>query len=203
MTAPDAQSAQPAPPSETDRQAPRPRGQLWTNLVILCLLLGVAGGLYLVWWTPEREPGARPGGEYENYDPNEPRGNLLVSKQRMEVLAESMRRYRDEFGDSVRWPMSLEDLKFTQLLPADFEFKGVLSRKPLHYAPEVPAGFDASRWAICCDVEMAWRSNPAGYGSVRAPVAAVVILGDGTVRVLQGDEVQKIGGLVYEQNAPR
>jgi hypothetical protein len=196
MSAPDAQPAQP-PETPTSR----PRAQLWTNLIILFLLVGVAGGLWLVWWRPDplRDPQFDRGGDYQPEDPTELRGTMLVAKQRMDKLAESMRNYREQFGDGVRWPMTLEDLKFVQLLPQEYELNGVLSRRPLTYAPEVPAGFDPTRWAICCDVEPAQRS----YRGARAPGAAVVILGDGSVRVLQGDELTKIGGIVYDNNAPR
>jgi hypothetical protein len=58
---------------------------------------------------------------------------------------------------------------------------------------------DPARWALCSDVEPAQRT----YRGSRPPFHAVVLLADGSVRVLQGDELQKIGGLVYDQNIPR
>lgn len=194
MTAPDAQPVQPpAPP-------PKPRGALGTNLVILCLLLGVSIGLWFVWWRPDKDsPNPHTGHEFDFAEPGEVRGNLLLSKQRMEKIAEALRNYREQFGDGVRNPLNLEDLKLVQLLPPDFEFTGLLSRRPLHYAPDVPANFDPTRWAICCDVEPPQRM----HRGPRVPLAAVVILGDGSVRVLQGEELQKVGGIVYDQNAPR
>lgn len=199
MAATNAQPAQSAAPQT------RPSGRGWVNLVILALLLGVAGGLWAVWWLPSHDSAYPQGGpppEYQ-YDPAEPRGALLAAKLHMEKLADALLQYRRQFGDDVRWPATLEDLKYVGLLDAEFSLEGGLNRQPLAYAPDLPAGMDPARWAICSDVLVTRRPNRAGYGYVRAPEAAVVILGDGRVRVLQGDEIEKIGGLVYSQNAPR
>lgn len=199
MATPEAQPAQPAPVPE------KPSNQVWVNLVILSLLVGVAIGLWFVWWYPSGDSAYPPGGPVDAHDqgPDYPVGKVAASRQRMLVVADAMLKYRDEYGDTVRWPMALEDLRHVGLISPEADLIGALSDQPLVYAPDMPAGMDPARWAVCSDVLVTRRRNRAGYGYIMSPETAVVMLADGTVRVLQGDEIEKVGGLAYNLNAPR
>jgi len=194
---PQTVAAQPAAPA-------RP-GTRWVAMLMIALASGVGFGLWLIWWDPlgqrtQSQYQAGPGYEF-------PRGNSPLNageaEKHLQVLADAMRRYRQDFGDGVRWPMTLEDLKYVDLLPGDYQFRGLLSQRPLSYPPDVPAGHDPARWAICCDVKTENRRGRNGYDVIRVPVGAVVSLGDGTVRVLEERDLTAVGGLQFDQAVSR
>lgn len=195
----------PAAIPEAGPASPAGRGTRWAALLMIALVCGVGFGLWLIWWDPMgHRPGPyHDGGQGYEFPVRDGPLDAGQAEKHLQVLADAMRRYRDEFGDGVRWPMTLEDLKYVDLLPRDYQFRGLLSQRPLHYAPDVPAGHDPARWAICCDVKTENRRGRNGYDVIRVPVGAVVILGDGTVRVLQERDLTAVGGLQFDQGAAR
>lgn len=186
-----------------DAQPRHSSRRAWWPLIIAALVLGAGIGGGAIWWMEARgarsqPPAAKPQPEFED----ELARSTGAARAHMETIAEAMRRYRAEFGDNVRWPMMLDDLKQLRLLDSDFDFEGPLSRKPVRYSPDLPAGHDPARWAICCDVQMGWR-HERRRGTVRAPISAVVIMGDGDVRTLGPDDIDTVGGLVLDLAAAR
>lgn len=166
--------------------------------------------LALVWWNSLDHRSPAPNRRVQGDSETETGAGKAVEAAalaQMESIAEGLRRYRTEFGDGVRWPMALDDLKQVQVLAADFGLTGALSGRPVRYAPDIPAGVDSARWAICSDVRWGNQSMPSDRGryrpSVYAPVLAAVILGDGRVRLLAANEMDGVGGLVFDRPGAR
>jgi hypothetical protein len=67
----------------------------------------------------------------------------------------------------------------------------------------MPIGHDPERWVMCYDVEIGWHRRAATGYSVNGPIAAAVILGDGTVKLIEGDDLEKYGGLNFQVDATR
>ena len=180
---------------------PKLRRAAWLRRVVLLVaataLGATAAAAYVSWQESRRPPPPHPRGPYSEGMEN-PAGAIESARKHMEELAEAVIEYRAQFGDHTRWPAALEDLKNLRLIRADFEFSGVLSGRPLSWMPQMPPGHEHARWAMCCDVRVGWRFDPRRHGSVRAPLSAVVILGDGSVRVLGAHEMDSVGGLVFE-----
>jgi hypothetical protein len=80
------------------------------------------------------------------------------------------------------------------MLEQDWNFNGMLSGEPVVYQPEMPIGHDPERWVICHDTELGRRRTQSGY-TTTAPLAAVVILADGSVKLIEGNELLTYGGL--------
>lgn len=164
----------------------------------VALLLGLGAGAGLIWWHSARTNQAPPVHPRDRQEADfETGAGTDTARRRMEALAVALRRYRVEVGDNVRWPVELEDLKHLGLIAEDFSYMGELSRRPLTWSPDFPAGHDPSRWAICCDVQMGRRYDRR-RGMARAPIAAVVITGDGEVRVLETEDLDSVGGLIFD-----
>lgn len=186
-----------------DPQPRSPSRRAWWPLILAALVLGAGIGGGAIWWIEAQDQRGLPPRDYQQPDAE---GELArgteAAQAHMETIAEAMRRYRAEFGDNVRWPVILDDLKQLRLLEPDFNFIGLLSRRPVAYSPDLPLGHDPARWAICCDVQVGWRYERR-RGSVRAPVGAVVIMGDGQVRTLGPEDLDSVGGLVFDLAAAR
>ena len=103
-------------------------------------------------------------------------------------------------GDGLRWPASVDELRNAGMLDADYDATGMLSGREIVYQPEKPIRLDPERWVMCYDVEIGWMRSPNGF-RVKGPRAAVVILGDGTVKLLKDDELENYAGLNLQVDA--
>lgn len=182
--------------------APKPPHKMpWRVIALIGFVAGVGTAVSLIYWNPFKREVPHHRTQFPSgYDFDDPPllADMTAARGRMDAIAEALNRYRDQHGDGVRWPMSLDDLFLLGLLPEGFDLTGVLSGRPVSYAPDMPAGRDPSRWAICSDVELGWRRVSGRYGAVRVPRVALVILADGAVRELRDDEIDTVGGLVYD-----
>jgi hypothetical protein len=178
---------------------PQRRGNNLLLLFILGCTMAVVTGLTLYWldagkpapdnhvtrWPAETPPdpcGARQG-DYEE------------AVAHMRELAAALLQYREgSMGGGVRWPGGLDELQMAGMLEADWDFSGVLSGQPIVYQPEMPIGHDPERWVMCHDIELGRRRTQTGFAFM-GPRAAAVILGDGSVKLIEGDDLLTYGGL--------
>lgn len=180
-------------------------GNLLTFLILCVLIASVSVGTYF-WLDPFKRADnfhhtQWPNGMPEDHYQPDPGHSEAVA--RMQVLADALLQYRDgPLGSGMRWPMSLDELTTVGLLEPGTELNGLLSKQPLVFQPDAPIGQDPARWVICHDVELGWQRTRTGL-RVRAPVAAVVILGDGSVKLLDAEEIDLYAGLNSAHEAPR
>lgn len=112
----------------------------------------------------------------------------------MQEIASAMRIFRDTEGGGVRFPNFLEELVELQLLPEDFDLSGPFSGGMMSYNSFTPAGENPSTWVVCFDAKITSGYN--NYGRrVKEVEIAVVILGDGTAKVLTSQELNGYGGV--------
>jgi len=132
--------------------------------------------------------------EFDERDYSNPHRTQAI--QNLEILAAALLQYREgPMGGGLRWPQDLDELKMLGLLDDDYEFTGILSGAALVYQPEMPPSYAPERWALVHDVEVGWIYPRIGGRPVRGAVSAAVILGDGTVELVEGDDIQLYGGL--------
>jgi hypothetical protein len=189
--------------SEVPLQANTPAPRRGGNLLFLAILLGLvacASVGALLWVNAQRVD------VDENYQAKWPhdvppyrnhRSSADYDKARkhMQVLADALMKYHEgPMGGGIRWPAGVEDLRATGMLDEDYDSTGLLSGRPIIYQPEMPIGQDPERWVMCQDVEIGWIRAQNGY-RVKGPRGAVVILGDGSVKVLKQGELQNYAGL--------
>ncbi|MCA8915203.1 MAG: hypothetical protein KDB90_07315 [Planctomycetes bacterium] len=202
----------PKPVSEVPLvSAPQPRRG--NNLVLLfmlgCLMALVTGGV-LYWIDATRVPPDPHVTQWprdippDNFHMPRPKGDYDAAVAHMRTLADAMNEYHDgSLGGGVRWPAALDELQMAGLLPADFDLRGALSGEPIVYQPQMPIGHDPERWVMCYDVEIGWhRQATTGY-AINGPIAAAVILADGSVKLIEGDDLEKYGGLNFQVGATR
>lgn len=187
--------------------APQRRGSNLLLLFLLACLMAVVTGGTLYWLDarqPERDPHITQWPREFDHDMDpERKGNHDGALKRMQKLADALLEFRDGPGGRVRWPDDLSTLIDAGLLEPDFDFRGELSGQPVVFQPEMPLGHDPERWVLCHDVEIGRRRNiQNGYVSI-GPRAAAVILADGTVKLIEGDDLETYGGLNLAVNAGR
>lgn len=160
--------------------------------VYTLLLVGACALTVWVWLRDVQPHSARRERErhHEDDTPPVPRGE---SEAHLRQVAQALLAYRDQLGGGVRWPHSLQELEDMQLLPEGCELTGVISRRPLGYHADMPAGHDPGRWVLCVDAEVGWRRVRGSPYPVRGVRTAVVILGDGTVTTLGEDDIDRYG----------
>lgn len=208
MTTPE-----PKPVSEVPLVSSQPAPRSGNNLLLLFMLgclVAVAGGATWIWldsnrpkhdphvtqWPREGHPG--------EFDFGEAHGDYKAAQARMQKLADALLAYREgPMGGGVRWPSSFEELQMAGLVEQDFDFTGLLSGKPIAFQPEMPIGHDPERWVLCHDIEIGWRRQQGTGYAMKGPRAAVVMLADGTVKLLEGDELELYGGLNQQVGAGR
>ena len=188
-------------------QPPPRRGNNLLMLFILgCLIAVVTGGTML--WMESHKTKVR---EHETQWPHGPqldygqRGKVDYEEAlaHMEILAIALRKYHDgPMGDGIRWPASIQELQAADLLDPEFDTTGVLSGREIVLQAQPPLRHDPERWVMCHDVEIGWMQSPTGF-RVKGPKAAVVILADGNVALLKGDELETYGGLNLLYDAAR
>lgn len=201
MTTPE-----PKPVSEVPLVSNQPAPRRGNNLLLLfmlgCLATLIGGGVWF--WLKSSRP--QPAPHVTQWPRNNPHGEFPYGEDggdyegalaRMQKLADALNSYREDptMGGGVRWPSSLEELPMAGLLEQDFEFTGLLSGKPIVYQPEMPIGHDPARWVLCHDLEIGWRRQQGTGYAVNGPRAAAVVLADGSVKLLEGDELEMYGGL--------
>lgn len=181
-----------------ESRQPPPRSRTLPALLITALVAAATAGV--VWAyvlsmdTPAQRVSEHPPRFEDPYsNPPTDRG---TAQGRLQQLAEALLAYREgPMGGGVRWPATLDELKYAGLLPEDFRFDGELSGLPLVYQPDMPLRHDPERWVMVQDAEVGWVRSRNQYRPSRGMVCAAVILGDGTVKLLEGDELQLYGGL--------
>lgn len=173
-------------------EAPRPDRRNLRAAVYTVLLAGACALGVWVWLRDAKPFSARHEREtrHEDAEPPVPRAE---SQAHLRVVAQALAAYRDQFGGGVRWPGSLQELADMQLLPEGCELKGLISRRPLCYHADMPAGHDPGRWVLCADAEIGWRRVRGNPYPVRGVRTAVVILGDGTVATLGEEDIDRYG----------
>jgi len=187
---------------------PLPRGR--NNLLLLFLLgctIALAGGGTWYWL---RQSSPSPDNHVTQWprevppDPfRAPEAEYEAALAHMSRVAEALIRYRETAGGGVRWPQTLEELQYFELLPPDFDFSGRLSGMPLVYQPDMPLNFDPGRYVLCHDIEIGQRRNPQTGYTRRGPRAAAAILADGTVKLIEGDDLEVYAGLNVTLGAGR
>ncbi|MCC6574799.1 MAG: hypothetical protein IT462_13550 [Planctomycetes bacterium] len=174
-------------------------------LVALMSVAAVAGACVAVWYvafrapqTPNKPPQFEP-------DPFHVREEIRQkardeSLEHMKKLGQALTDYRERFGGGLRWPTDLGELTSCGLLDANFEFVGALSGEPIVYQPELPVGQPPEVWVMAADIMIEKREREyylrPGMRDRGAPriSAAVVILGDGSVRALDSSEIGQYAG---------
>ncbi|MCC7509929.1 MAG: hypothetical protein IT464_11255 [Planctomycetes bacterium] len=193
--------------SEVPLEAKQPRRS--SNLVLVfimaCLVTVVVG---LVWVFVLPGPGTQPTREFAHEYPADPWQNPPTDRNaaiaRLQTLADALLAYREgPMGGGVRWPATLDELKFAGLLPEDFALAGLLSGRPLAYQPLMPMGHDPERWVMVADVETGWVRSRISRRASKGLVCAAVILGDGSVRMIEGEDANLYGGLNQTAEALR
>lgn len=190
-------------------EAPRARGN---SLVYVVIFLFTASciGAGAIWWIEknkrevEHHTTAWPNYHDDDYYEVD-RGDYDAAVAHMQKLADAMNDYRQDpaGGGGVRWPNDFSELQMLGMLEPDFSLVGKLSGEAIVYQPDMPINHDPSRWVLCHDVEVGWRAaGTTGYRS-RGPRAAAVILGDGTVKLLQNEELEQYGGLNLMMDSAR
>lgn len=192
-----------------ESKAPQLRGG---NLVYLVILLFTASciGAGAIWWIEKNKQESDPhtttwpnphDDEYYRVD----KGDYDAALAQMQKLADAMNNYRQDpaGGGGVRWPNELGELQMLGMLEPDFDMVGTLSGEPIVYQPDMPINHDPSRWVLCHDIEIGWRMvGNTGYRN-KGPRAAAVILGDGTVKLLEREELEHYGGLNLQVESTR
>ncbi|MEE9312876.1 MAG: hypothetical protein V3V10_10765 [Planctomycetota bacterium] len=112
----------------------------------------------------------------------------------MQEIASAMRTFRSNEGGGVRFPNFLEELVELQLLPEGFDLSGPFSGSAMSYDSFTPAGENPSTWVVCFDAKITSGYNSYGR-RVKEVDVAVVILGDGTARLLTSQELTGYGGV--------
>jgi hypothetical protein len=196
-------------PLVSNQPLPRRGNNLLLLFILACLVAVVGGGVW-IWLDasrPEHDPHVtRWGREYspDDFPYGDDKGDYQAAKAHMQKLADALNAYREgPIGGGVRWPSQLDELQMAGLLEPEFEFGGLLSGKPIAYQPEMPIGHDPERWVLCHDIEIGWRRQQATGYAMKGPRAAVVMLADGTVKLLEGDELELYGGLNLQVGAGR
>jgi hypothetical protein len=187
--------------------APQRRGNNLLLLFLLACLVAIVTGGTLYWLDASHESPDTHVTRWPRDVPPDPeqerKGDYDEALKRMQTIANALLEYRDGPGGRVRWPDNLNVLVDAGLLPADFNFRGELSGEIVVFQPEMPIGHDPERWVLCHDVEIGRRRNMQnGYVSI-GPRAAAVILADGSVKLIEGDELETYGGLNLAVNAGR
>ncbi|MCA8917859.1 MAG: hypothetical protein KDB32_02155 [Planctomycetes bacterium] len=185
-------------PLISNQPTPRRGTNVPLFFILFCLIALVAGGT-LLWLDSQKIKLNDHNTQWPNGNPHEfrqlPQADYTKATAHMQLLADAMLAYRESpMGGHVRWPASIDELKAAGLLDAEFEVIGQLSRRELVYQPEMPIGHDPERWVMCHDVEIGWNNTPNGF-RIKGPRAAVVILGDGSVKLLKDDELESYAGL--------
>ncbi|MBZ0135526.1 MAG: hypothetical protein K8I27_04015 [Planctomycetes bacterium] len=204
MTEPETQVSE--VPLETAQA--KPRGNNILLLVLLFSMVGSAAGV-AIWWMERNSGQPDPHTTYwpDSHDDDYyhvDQGDYDGGQAHMRKLADALLAYRQgPEGGGVRWPNELSELRLFGLLEPDFDMTGRLSGEPVVYQPEMPINHDPSRWVLCHDIEIGWRRVANTGLSSKGPRAAVVILGDGTVKLLQGDELEYYGGLNLQVESAR
>jgi hypothetical protein len=186
---------------------PTRRGNNLLLLFILGCLVAVVTGLTLYWLDLSKPEPDTHVTQWPREIPLDPerrsQGDYDAAIAHMQQLAAALLQYRDgPNGGGVRWPDDFRVLQDAGVLEAGWDFNGVLSGQPIIYQPEMPIGHDPERWVMCHDVEMARYRTNSGY-TTRGPRAAVVILADGTVKLIEGDDLETYGGLNLAVSAGR
>jgi hypothetical protein len=187
--------------------APVRRGSNLLMLFILGCLMAVVTGITLYWLDankPDPDPHVT---QWPREIPpdtdHRTQGDYDAALAHMQQLANALLQYRDgPNGGGVRWPDDFPVLQDAGMLDANWNFNGVLSGQRIAYQPEMPIGHDPERWVMCHDVEMGRYRTNAGYAAM-GPRAAAVILADGTVKLIEGDELETYGGLNLAVSAGR
>jgi hypothetical protein len=199
---PDAQRKQ-VSEAPLEARRPTPRGRHALGVLVLLCVAGMTAAV--VWLVILPHQGQRPR-QIENHPPLDRYGNPRVDHdgalERMHKVAAALESYRYTMGGGVRWPGTLDELKYAGLIDADFDLTGLLSGELLVYQPQMPFGHDPERWVMVHDIEYG-RVRSRGYGARHGIVSAVVILGDGTVCMLDGKDEEMYGGLTRRQEAAR
>lgn len=183
-------------PLESRQEPPKSR-TLPALVITACVVAIMAGAVWVYMQSVDPSP-PRPGlPPTISHDPyRNPPVDRKSATSRLQQLADALLAYREgPLGGGVRWPGTLDELKFAGLLPEDFKFEGELSRAPLIYQPDMPMRHDPERWVMVQDAEIGWVRSRHQYRASRGMVCAAVILGDGTVKLIEGDELQLYGGL--------
>lgn len=179
--------------------APRQSGGNLLTLVILFSMIGAVTTATLILLDPFAESPDSHVTQWPEYRHHEDfqrnASNCDEAVANMTILSEALVAYREDFGGNLNWPANLDELEYAGLLREDFRRSGVLSDKPIVYNPEMPMGHDPSRWVIAHDTEIGWQRRMNSRYATKSPRASVVILGDGTVKLLKGDELTNYGGL--------
>ncbi|MCB9895472.1 MAG: hypothetical protein H6839_13575 [Planctomycetes bacterium] len=203
----------PKPVSEVPLLSAQPAPRRGNNLLLLfmlaCLTALVTGGV-LYWIGINRVP---PDPHVTQWPQDIPPDNFHMPRSKsdydaalahMQVLADAMVEYHDgSSGGGVRWPSALDELQMSGLLAQDYDLRGLLSGEPIVYQPQMPIGHDPERWVMCYDVEIGWHRQPTTGYAINGPIAAAVILGDGTVKLIEGEDLEKYGGLNFQVGATR
>ncbi|MBK8206895.1 MAG: hypothetical protein IPK87_08925 [Planctomycetes bacterium] len=183
-----------------------PRGNNLVFVFILACLVAVVSGLVWVFVLPGQSN--KPEREFAHEYPVDPWQNPPTDRNaaiaHLQTLADALLAYREgPMGGGVRWPATLDELKYAGLLPEDFALVGQLSGRPLAYQPTMPMGHDPERWVMVHDVETGWVRSRVNYRATKGLVCAAVILGDGTVRIIEGEDTNLYGGLNQTSEALR
>lgn len=203
MTAPHKQVSEAALTSS----APPRRGNNLLMLFILGCLVAVVTGITLYWLDASKPGPETHVTQWPRDIPPDPNGNTPgdyeAALAHMHELATALLAYREgSMGGGVRWPGAMDELQMAGLLEPRWNYTGVLSGRPIVYQPEMPIGHDPERWVICHDIELSRRRTQTGY-SVLTPSAAVVILADGSVKLIEGEDLLTYGGLSHDAGAGR
>lgn len=175
--------------------------------VLLAALFAVSlvGASVAVWYFGARGPETAGKSPVVTPDPFNAREEFRnksrdESLDRLKKVGQALTDYRDRFGGGLRWPTDLEELSACGLLDAKFEYTGPLSGEPMVYQPELPVGQSPESWVMVADIlieprerEVFLRPGMRDRGAPRIS-AAVVILGDGTVRALDSSEIGQYAG---------
>ncbi len=193
--------------SEVALEAKQPtRGNnLVLVFILACLVVAVCG---LVWMFVLPGQDAKPGREFAHEFPADPWQNPPTDRNaavaHLQTLADAMLAYREgPMGGGVRWPATLDELKYAGLLPEDFALAGLLSGQSLAYQPMMPMGHDPERWVMVHDVEIGWVRSRVSRRAFKGMVCAAVILGDGSVRIIEGEDTNLYGGMNQTSEALR
>lgn len=180
--------------------APRKKGpnNVLTLFILFLMIGGVTAGTLILLdpWAREPDTHVTQWPEYGEHNPFEGSSDDYdAAVEHMRELADALMRYREDFGGNLNWPANLDELAYTGLIDEGYDRTGVLSRKPIVYNAEMPMGRDPARWVIAHDTEIGWQRRQNSRYAVRGPRASVVILGDGSVKLLEGPEIERYGGL--------
>ncbi len=193
-------------PLEVQRPAPRRVPPVALLIALSGLIAGVTAGVWFL-ILPDRNPRPEHQTQWPGYLPDDPYHNPSVDHdaalEHMKKVADAMLAFRDGPGGGVRWPNSLDELRYSGVIEQDFSFTGPISGEPLVYHPDMPLGHDPARWVMVHDIEIGWVRSKARYYRTKGIRSAVAILGDGTVKLIEGDEIEFYAGLSLGPEAAR